>query len=71
MRVHLAFAVPVHFEPEIHILLVDEMMAMEDKGFQKELEKMVVVIRTVLFMSHKMMDAIEELHLKERCALKR
>ncbi len=56
MKVRLAFAVAAHLEPEI--LLVDEVLAVGDVGFQKKcLSKMEDVTdegRTVLFISHNM-----------------
>ncbi len=56
MYVRLAFAVAAHLEPEI--LLVDEVLAVGDVGFQKKcLGKMQEVSyegRTVLFVSHNM-----------------
>jgi lipopolysaccharide transport system ATP-binding protein len=56
MYVRLAFAVAAHLEPEI--LLVDEVLAVGDAGFQKKcLGKMGDVARqgrTVLFVSHQM-----------------
>ncbi len=56
MYVRLAFAVAAHLEPEI--LLVDEVLAVGDAGFQKKcLGKMEDVAkegRTVLFVSHNM-----------------
>jgi lipopolysaccharide transport system ATP-binding protein len=56
MFVRLAFAVAAHLEPEI--LLVDEVLAVGDAGFQKKcLGKMGDVARegrTVLFVSHNM-----------------
>ena len=56
MYVRLAFAVAAHLEPEI--LLVDEVLAVGDAGFQKKcLGKMDEVAkegRTVLFVSHQM-----------------
>ena len=56
MYVRLAFAVAAHLEPEI--LLVDEVLAVGDAGFQKKcLGKMGEVAqegRTVLFVSHNM-----------------
>ena len=55
MYVRLAFAVAAHLEPEI--LIVDEVLAVGDRGFQKKcLGKMGEVTReggrTVLFVSH-------------------
>jgi lipopolysaccharide transport system ATP-binding protein len=62
MYVRLAFAVAAHLEPEI--LLVDEVLAVGDAGFQKKcLGKMGEVAqigRTILFVSHNM-DAINNL----------
>jgi len=56
MYMRLAFAVAAHLEPEI--LLVDEVLAVGDAGFQKKcLGKMGNVAkkgRTVLFVSHNM-----------------
>jgi len=56
MYVRLAFAVAAHLEPEI--LVVDEVLAVGDVGFQKKcLGKMKDVAgegRTVLFVSHNM-----------------
>ncbi len=56
MYVRLAFAVAAHLEPEI--LVVDEVLAVGDAGFQKKcLTKMKEVSgagRTVLFVSHNM-----------------
>jgi len=56
MYVRLAFSVAAHLEPEI--LLVDEVLAVGDWGFQKKcLGKMQDVVhegRTVLFVSHNM-----------------
>jgi lipopolysaccharide transport system ATP-binding protein len=56
MQVRLAFAVAAHLEPEI--LVVDEVLAVGDAGFQKKcLNKMEVVGkqgRTVIFVSHHM-----------------
>ena len=56
MYVRLAFAVAAHLEPEI--LLVDEVLAVGDVGFQRKcLGKMSEVAsegRTVLFVSHNM-----------------
>src|SRR6059058_3814595 len=56
MYVRLAFAVAAHLEPEI--LIVDEVLAVGDAGFQKKcLGKMQDVSkagRTVLFVSHDM-----------------
>jgi lipopolysaccharide transport system ATP-binding protein len=62
MYVRLAFAVAAHLEPEI--LLVDEVLAVGDAGFQRKcLGKMEDVARegrTVLFISHNML-AIQSL----------
>jgi lipopolysaccharide transport system ATP-binding protein len=62
MYVRLAFAVAAHLEPEI--LIVDEVLAVGDTGFQKKcLEKLQGVAqegRTVLFVSHNM-AAVEHL----------
>lgn len=56
MYVRLAFAVAAHLEPEI--LLVDEVLAVGDAGFQKKclgkMEDMAGGGRTVLFVSHNM-----------------
>ena len=56
MYVRLAFAVAAHLEPEI--LIVDEVLAVGDAGFQQKcLNKMGEVAgegRTVLFVSHNM-----------------
>jgi ABC-type polysaccharide/polyol phosphate transport system ATPase subunit len=56
MQVRLGFAVAAHLEPEI--LLVDEVLAVGDAGFQRKcLGKMGEVAqggRTVLFVSHNM-----------------
>ena len=66
MYVRLAFAVAAHLEPEI--LLVDEVLAVGDVGFQRKcLGKMSDVSksgRTVLFVSHNM-AAINQ--LCDRC----
>jgi len=65
MYVRLAFAVAAHLEPEI--LIVDEVLAVGDAGFQKKcLGKMGDVTkhgRTVLFVSHNM-NAIQQLTQK-------
>jgi lipopolysaccharide transport system ATP-binding protein len=62
MYVRLAFAVAAHLEPEI--LLVDEVLAVGDAGFQKKcIGKMKEVSgegRTVLFVSHNI-NAVEQL----------
>src|SRR3954463_15583574 len=56
MTVRLAFAVAAHLEPEI--LLVDEVLAVGDVGFQRKcIGKMSAVARggrTVVFVSHNM-----------------
>lgn len=56
MRVRLAFSVAAHLDPEI--LLIDEVLAVGDAGFQKKcLGKINQVAsdgRTVLFVSHNM-----------------
>jgi lipopolysaccharide transport system ATP-binding protein len=66
MYMRLAFAVAAHLEPEI--LLVDEVLAVGDAGFQKKcLGKMDEVARgnrTIIFVSHQM-NAIRK--LCERC----
>lgn len=62
MYVRLAFAVAAHLEPEI--LIVDEVLAVGDTGFQKKcIGKMSEVAkggRTVLFVSHNM-EAVSRL----------
>jgi lipopolysaccharide transport system ATP-binding protein len=62
MYMRLAFAVAAHLEPEI--LIVDEVLAVGDAGFQKKcLGKMGEVAqegRTVLFVSHNM-QAVSQL----------
>lgn len=63
MYVRLAFAVAAHLEPEI--LLVDEVLAVGDIGFQKKcLDRMGSISknegRTVLFVSHNL-DAVASL----------
>jgi lipopolysaccharide transport system ATP-binding protein len=62
MYTRLAFSVAAHLEPEI--LVIDEVLAVGDAGFQKKcLGKMSEVARegrTVLFVSHNM-NAVEEL----------
>jgi lipopolysaccharide transport system ATP-binding protein len=62
MYIRLAFAVAAHLEPEV--LIVDEVLAVGDAGFQKKcLGKMEGVARegrTVLFVSHNMV-AVEHL----------
>src|SRR5580692_5786152 len=56
MQMRLAFAVAAHFEPQI--LLVDEVLAVGDLGFQKKcLSKMDEVAhagRTIVFVTHQM-----------------
>lgn len=56
MRVRLAFAVAAHLEPEI--LIVDEVLAVGDAGFQRKcigkMKDVRNVGRTVLFVSHNM-----------------
>jgi lipopolysaccharide transport system ATP-binding protein len=56
MYVRLAFAVAAHLEPEI--LLVDEVLAVGDAGFQRKcigkLDEVAREGRTVLFVSHNM-----------------
>lgn len=68
MRVRLAFSVAAYLEPEI--LLIDEVLAVGDAGFQKKclgkMEKEAKAGRTVLFVSHNM-SAIHA--LCERCVL--
>ena len=68
MRVRLGFAVAAHLEPEI--LLIDEVLAVGDIGFQRKcLRKMDSVSgegRTVLFVSHQM-EAVA--NLCSRCVL--
>jgi len=69
MKVRLGFAVAAHLEPDI--LLVDEVLAVGDTGFQKKcLGKMDEVTkkagRTILFVSHNM-AAIKR--LCKRCIL--
>lgn len=70
MYVRLAFAVAAHLEPEI--LIVDEVLAVGDVGFQKKcLGRMRDVAghgRTVLFVSHNM-GAVRS--LCDRCLLLR
>ena len=63
MNVRLAFSVAAHLDPEI--LIIDEVLAVGDAGFQKKcLGKMKDISdkqgRTVLFVSHQM-NAIENL----------
>ena len=68
MYVRLAFAVAAHLEPEI--LLVDEVLAVGDAGFQNKCLGKISEIagqgRTVLFVSHNM-GAIKS--LCEKCIL--
>lgn len=68
MYVRLAFSVAAHLEPEI--LIVDEVLAVGDAGFQKKcLGKMGEVSkrgRTILFVSHNM-AAVRQ--LTSRCVL--
>jgi len=56
MYVRLAFAVAAHLEPEI--LVVDEVLAVGDAGFQKKclgkMEDVAQAGRTVLFVSHQL-----------------
>lgn len=56
MYVRLAFAVAAHLEPQV--LLVDEVLAVGDAGFQKKclgkLEDVAKEGRTVVFVSHQM-----------------
>ena len=56
MYVRLAFAVAAHLEPEI--LLIDEVLAVGDAGFQRrclgKMDSMARGGRTVLFVSHNM-----------------
>ena len=56
MYLRLAFAVAAHLEPEI--LLIDEVLAVGDSGFQKKclgrMEEVAKKGRTVLFVSHNM-----------------
>lgn len=62
MRLRLGFAVAAHLDPEV--LLVDEVLAVGDAGFQKKclntMEDLRSGGRTVLFVSHNM-AAIENL----------
>jgi lipopolysaccharide transport system ATP-binding protein len=62
MYVRLAFAVAAHLEPEV--LIVDEVLAVGDAGFQKKclgrMEGVAREGRTVLFVSHNM-AAVEHL----------
>lgn len=56
MNIRLAFSVAAHLDPEV--LLIDEVLAVGDLGFQKKcLGKMVSVSeegRTILFVTHQM-----------------
>ncbi len=56
MRVRLAFSVAAHLEPEI--LLIDEVLAVGDAGFQKKclgkMENVAEQGRTVIFVSHQL-----------------
>lgn len=63
MFVRLAFAVAAHLEPDI--MLVDEVLAVGDIGFQKKsLQKIKSIVnddsRTVIFVSHNL-EAIREI----------
>lgn len=62
MRLRLGFAVAAHLEPDI--LIVDEVLAVGDAGFQKKclgvMEGLRTSGRTVLFVSHNM-AAVENL----------
>jgi lipopolysaccharide transport system ATP-binding protein len=62
MFVRLAFAVAAHLDPEI--LIVDEVLAVGDSGFQKKclgkMESFAQSGRTVLFVSHNM-EAVRSL----------
>lgn len=68
MYVRLAFAVAAHLDPEI--LLIDEVLAVGDAGFQRKcLGKMSEIAgqgRTVLFVSHNMASVRQ---LTERCVV--
>jgi lipopolysaccharide transport system ATP-binding protein len=68
MYVRLAFAVAAHLEPEI--LLVDEVLAVGDVGFQRKclgkMEEIASSGRTVLFVSHNM-GTIETLTQRAVC----
>lgn len=56
MRVRLGFSVAAHLDPEI--LLIDEVLAVGDAGFQKrclgKMEEVTRSGRTILFVSHNM-----------------
>lgn len=62
MRLRLGFAVAAHLEPDV--LLVDEVLAVGDAGFQKKclgaMSKLHAGGRTVLFVSHNL-TAVENL----------
>lgn len=66
MRLRLGFAVAAHLDPDI--LIVDEVLAVGDAGFQKKclsaMDSLRSGGRTVLFVSHNM-AAVE--HLCSRC----
>ena len=68
MYVRLAFAVAAHLEPEI--LLVDEVLAVGDLGFQRkclgQMEQIAGSGRTVLFVSHNMGAVREPVHPRRR-----
>ena len=68
MYVRLAFAVAAHLDPEI--LLIDEVLAVGDAGFQKKclgkMEEVANAGRTVLLVSHQMALVA---NLCERCLL--
>jgi lipopolysaccharide transport system ATP-binding protein len=70
MYVRLAFAVAAHLEPEI--LIVDEVLAVGDTGFQKKCMGAIGKVsrngRTVLFVSHNMAAVTS---LCDRCILLR
>ncbi len=71
MYVRLAFAVAAHLEPEI--LIVDEVLAVGDAGFQQKcLDKMGTAARdgkTVLFVSHNM--PVIRMLCRRACVLER
>lgn len=62
MYVRLAFAVAAHLEPEI--LILDEVLAVGDAGFQKKcigkIDEVTTQGRTVLFVSHNL-DSVQRL----------
>ncbi len=62
MYVRLAFAVAAHLDPEI--LLIDEVLAVGDAGFQRKclgkMDKVAESGRTILFVSHNM-SAVQSL----------